>query len=275
MSDDVTPVVFREDVSRPLPPSPFPMGERRADDARNELFLMADVTPPTPLEALPTYRYWGRYDAAGTADPQSIIANTPLNQSNAHRRDTRAVRDPYGAGHCTGYAAKGLLLAYPTVNKALHLTGSDLYFLNQDRDEWNEPTDQYGQEPYQGSSMNAAMKTLRDLGFINAWVWGRTIEEVYRWVLERGPVCAATNWKTGMFGPRREKCYVLDVSGSNAGGHMYLIDGANRQTKLFRIANSWGAWGANGRAYIREADLARLMSERSYPIATPTELRRP
>lgn len=273
----VEPIIYKEDVSIPYPPDlPFPLGERRVDDVRSEGFLMSQLVAPVRLATLPTYKYWRFYTttmAERTSDRDRRIVYARLNQSNCHRRDSRDNGDPYGCGHCVGYGMKHFLLLSPVTNPQRKYSGSDIYFRAQDQDEWSEPKDQYGQEPYQGSSMTGGFKALRALGLVSGWANLRTVEEVWQAVLGKGPVVLATNWLTGMFYPKKEKGYVLDVTGSNAGGHLYVIDGGNRSTGLLRIANSWGVnWGNAGYAYIRATDLAKLMAQRAYPAATATEI---
>ena len=259
------PIEYRDDVTEEIDHSPFPLGERRADDVRDFGFLMAETVDLAPLEILPTYRYYGIHDAN---DGNPTIADTPLNQSRCHAYQDRAKPDPLGCGHCVGYAAKHYLLCYPTVNRALHLSGSDIYHEAQRVDEW-------GGTQYQGTSVRAGLKVLQTKGFISSYVWTSSVETVAQWILSgRGPVLVGTSWYAGMDYPSMSNGYRVQPTGHNRGGHAYLIDGVNQSTRKARILNSWGNWGQRGRAWITWPDLQKLFDERPNAAASPVEVYR-
>ncbi len=255
-----------EDVTQPLDDGIRPLGERRADDVRDALFLMADAVPLPDLSTLPAYRFYGCYDSR-TGDQRYL--NTPLNQMLSHAKDNPAVRDPLGNGHCVGYSMKHLLLCYPVVNKAPTLSGSDIYHLAQTMDSW-AGTD------YNGTSVRAGLKALQSLGFINAYVWSSSAETVAQWLLSgRGPVCIGSSWFTGMDFPSKSNGYTITPTGKDRGGHAWILDGVNQASKRFRLLNSWGTgFGQNGRAWISFDDLQTLMDERPNAAASPVEMRK-
>lgn len=74
------------------------------------------------------------------------------------------------------------------------------------------------------------------------------------------PVIAGTSWYSAMFDPDTNG--FITPGGQLAGGHEYLILGANTREKYVTILNSWGdGWGRKGRAYITFDDFAALLDE--------------
>jgi hypothetical protein len=259
----VDPIAYQDDIEQPIVNAPFPLGERRADDVRDAAFLMADAVPLPPLTALPTYRYYGVY---GSLTGDTRYTNTPLSQMLAHAKGNPNARDPLGNGHCVGYSMKHLLLCHPIVNKAPTLSGSDIYHLAQTMDEWDGTA-------YQGTSVRAGLKALQSLGFIGGYLWTSSPATVAQWLLSgRGPVCIGSSWYGGMDFPNKASGYRIAPTGTNRGGHAYIIDGVNQALRRFRILNSWGpTWGQNGRAFLTWDDLQFLMSERANAAASPVE----
>ena len=261
----VEPITYTDDVHEPIDDGALPLGERRADDVRDAAFLMEASVSLPDLTELPAYKYYGRYDS-NDGDPR--YTDTPLNQTYAHARDNPAIKDPLGNGHCVGYSIKHLLLCYPVVNIAPKLSGSDIYHLAQMLDEWPGNN-------YQGTSVRAGLKALKSLGFIDTYVWTSQAETVAQWLLSgRGPVAIGSDWLTGMDRPTKANGYTITPTGNKRGGHAYLIDGISQRTRRFRVLNSWGTWGLNGRAYIGWDDLQTLMSERSNAAASPLEIKK-
>ena len=122
----------------------------------------------------------------------------------------------------------------------------DLYCEAQKRDPW--PGD--CENPlYDGTSVRAGAKVLKEWGHLSEYRWAFTADEVAQAILTRGPVIAGTLWFQGMSYPDRKG--IMHVTGSPEGGHAYVLNGVNLDTRLFRIKNSWGRnWGLSGRAYI-------------------------
>lgn len=259
----VSPIVYRENVEVPYPETPHPLGARLSHDVRD--LMMTDVVDLPDLDALPMFRYYGMYDSGDSVDPRSIIQNTPLDQGHCHAENDRTHADPLGCGHCVGYAMKHVLLAYPIVNRAPTLSGSDIYFRAQRLDEWSGMN-------YQGTSLRAGLKALQSYGYAGTYVFTGSTETVAQWLLSnRGPVTVATNWYQQMFYPKDHNNFLVPT-GSLAGGHCWLIDGVNRDTRVFRMINSWGRyWGVNGRSWIRWNDLQSLFDKGPNPAASVVE----
>ncbi len=128
--------------------------------------------------------------------------------------------------------------------------------------------DEWPGEGYDGTSVRAGAKVLQVEGLISSYLWAFDVGTVIDAVMTTGPVVVGTNWYRGMFEPVWKRASntvmkaTLEISGSVAGGHAYVLDGYNVGTELFRMKNSWGReWGDNGFAYISAADMERLINE--------------
>jgi hypothetical protein len=122
----------------------------------------------------------------------------------------------------------------------------------QDNDEW-EGND------YDGTSVRAGAKVMQEMGYIDSYLWAWDLNTTIDAALSLGPVVVGTNWYEGMFSPEGK---VVKPTGRIAGGHAWLIDGANRKHGFFRAKNSWGrGWGTKGRFWISFEDMERLINE--------------
>jgi len=135
----------------------------------------------------------------------------------------------------------------PTINPTL------IYRESQKIDEWPG-------ENYDGTSVRAGAKYLKNTGKIGSYLWTTNINTLINTILNIGPVVVGTNWYYGMFFPDRNG--LIRATGYNAGGHAYVINGVDLIKKQFRIKNSWGRnWGKSGSAFISFKDMERLIKE--------------
>lgn len=142
----------------------------------------------------------------------------------------------------------------------------EVYMQAQKIDEWPG-------ENYDGTSVRAGAEVLKSLGYIAEYRWGYTLEELIQAVLHIGPVVVGTDWLTGMFEPDANG--FIRANGWPAGGHAYLIDGADTKNKYFRIKNSWGRnWAAKGNAFITFADMEYLINKPFAEICLAIETRK-
>lgn len=133
-----------------------------------------------------------------------------------------------------------------------------LYREAQKIDEWEG-------EQYDGTSVLAGAKVMQKLGLLRQYRWAFDVFGVRRALLTTGPVVVGLNWYSGMYSAPGG---ILSVRGYKVGGHCGIFWGYRLPGLIFPdeaaygFLNSWGPhWGVNGRAWMRESELARLMSE--------------
>lgn len=115
---------------------------------------------------------------------------------------------------------------------------------------------------YNGTSVRAAAKILKELGVIKEYRWANNVTEVANTLLNLGPMVVGTKWYEGMNKPNADG-YIL-ATGANQGGHAYVLNGVNTVKKVFRIKNSWGQkWGKSGHAFIKFSDFEKVLSDSS------------
>lgn len=178
--------------------------------------------------------------------------------------------DQGATSQCVAYSGVRLLTTHPIVNKPLDPV--ELYGQCQTLDEWPG-------ENYDGTSVRALFKALKLRGLVEEYRWARDAQSVLTHVLAKGPVVMGTTWTIDMFTPDREG-YIWPV-GRPAGGHAWLIIGANRKKQnpddtvgAVRMINSWGPnWGANGRAWLSLKALQALIDDYG-EACTATEVKR-
>ena len=168
---------------------------------------------------------------------------------------------------CVGFSWIHWLVSGPTtqVSQDWDTYARLTYLEAQKVDEWDG-------ENYEGTSVRAGAKALQAEGYISEYRWAFTADEVVRAVLDVGPVVVGTWWTEAMFTPDSKG--FIKPDGAMAGGHAYLIEGANIDRGVVRIKNSWGrGWGRFGRANMTIAHLAHLMDMEG-EATLATEIRR-
>jgi Papain family cysteine protease len=171
-------------------------------------------------------------------------------------------------GYCVGFGITGELNAAPiAAGQPTFDFAAGIFHLALKFDEIP------GEADDTGTSVLAGAKAAQRMGLISEYRWCFGIDEVARGVYNHGPVVVGTPWLDSMMEPFYLEGHdaenqvvphlpVLDISGSEVGGHCYLVTGFTRfgDTEWFTIRNSWGqTWGRDGDAMIRKADLAKLL----------------
>jgi hypothetical protein len=171
-------------------------------------------------------------------------------------------------GFCVGYSVRSWVEAQPVRTK-FGPSALDIYHNAQLNDEWDGTS-------YGGTSVRGAMKWLSAVGRVAQYVWAEGAQDVADYVRTQGTVIVGTNWLSNMFWPDKSTGYVLDCSGSVAGGHAYQVVWYYKRVtladdksykRIFVIKNSWGDWGNGGLAYMRLEDLDRLIRDGGEAVA--------
>lgn len=130
------------------------------------------------------------------------------------------------------------------------ISPNKLYKAAQERDQWAGTA-------YNGSSVRAVARCLKELGVITEYRWASNISDIINTVLTVGPMVVGTKWYEGMNSPNNEGR--MRITGRDYGGHAYVINGVDTKKNMFRIKNSWGkAWGKQGYAFIDIDDFNKL-----------------
>lgn len=204
----------------------FPLGRVYINDERDKKYLIENklTLPKTIL----TTKYWDSDVWWGNQ------GNTP---------------------QCVGYAWSHWIEDGPVTHDGTppSINPTLIYSEAQKMDEW------YG-ENYDGTSVRGGAKYLKSTNKISSYLWTYDLNVLIDTVLTKGPVVVGTNWYTSMFRP--DKNGLIRATGRVAGGHAYVINGVDKNKKLFRIKNSWGReWGKSGYAFISFSDMGRLIKQ--------------
>lgn len=177
------------------------------------------------------------------------------------------VLDQGNTPHCVGFAWAGFLETAPYMHQLTNDDGHRFYALAQENDEWEGSS-------YDGSSTRGGAKALQSLGLITGeYVWAQTEEDVWRFVLGRGPVVTGTVFLTG-FMQADSKGY-LNLTGGEEGGHDWLIIGASAKRQAYRMQNSWSSsWSDGGRAWVRREDYRALLETMGGDCCSATEVQK-
>lgn len=151
-------------------------------------------------------------------------------------------------GHCVGFSMANFGINDPTCTPYDNENAHAFYYRCKEID--GQPRNE------NGSTIRSAAKAMLSLNMINAYAFASDMAALKWWLLNKGPVIVGTIWTMDMFLPDANN--VIHPSGSNAGGHAYLLN-EWRIDNFIGIQNSWGeGWGKKGKAYISAVDFEKL-----------------
>lgn len=208
--------------------SEYGLGRHKAEDARDRNFPLR-AAAVTALVSIPPTKYWP-------------IFTTPLNQLSTPR--------------CVAFSWTHFLQSTPVTANARTMgdpaaMAGRIYARAQQLDEWEG-------EDYDGTSVRAGARTLREMGLISEYRWAFDAETARDFVLSRGPIIFGTDWHVEMFLPDADG--FIEPIGEVVGGHAYAVLGFSHARDAFRILNSWGTgWGQRARAWLRRRHAAQLI----------------
>ena len=197
----------------------------------------------------------GRRIAADKRDHDYLLAALPQDTITRRYRywwGNGAWYDQGNTPSCVGHAFAHYLEDGPVTQPNLVADPFSIYHAAQQVDEW-AGTD------YDGTSVRAGAKVLASRGLISSYLWAWELETVITTVLEVGPVVMGTDWFEAMFATDANG--YVHAEGDVAGGHAWVINGVNRNTRTFRGKNSWGrSFGIGGHFKISFDDVALLLA---------------
>lgn len=201
----------------------------------------------------------GRRRAADPNDKKYLLAPVPEAKLVTYRYwNTPPAYDQGSTSQCVAYSGARYLATGPIMNRPPPF--EELYKECQRRDEWPG-------EDYDGTSVRALFKVFKDRGLVSEYRWAFDAETVVDHVLTRGPVVMGTTWNDEMANPTVWGYVTLGDLSELAGGHAWLVFGANRKRRnpdgtlgAVRAMNSWGSgWAQQGRFWVTFGDLDRLV----------------
>jgi len=208
----------------------------------------------------------GRIFAFDPKDRRYLMTPPPATEIDIRKRHwkTGKILDQGTKPHCVAFTMQQLLASSPVRNKH-YKTPAELYHACQLVDEWEG-------EDYDGTSVRAGFKVLREVGYIESWQNAFDVEVAARHILTTSPVALGVSWFTSMFYPflhRGESFIKVDKNSGNAGGHAILWVGLNLDKNCYcggkgaaRLINSWGAsYGDAGKVWICLKELSDLIKE--------------
>jgi hypothetical protein len=191
----------------------------------------------------------------------AFSTKTPRNKSWTRQ----SFLDQGREGACTGFGLAHTIATTPRSYAMTNEMGQQFYYEARRRDEWPG-------EGYEGSSVLGAMSAGKAFGWLSAYWWATTLDEIISAVSFYGAMEIGVNWYTGMFEPTPDG--FIRPTGRVEGGHALSLAAVNIPGRWFRLDNSWGPdWGVGGSARIYFHDLDRLRQERG-EFALPRKVKR-
>jgi C1A family cysteine protease len=197
-------------------------------------------------------------------DKRFLLAKRPQAAAGVVRRTWRSpgILDQGETSQCVIFSGDKYLTSWPVRNKGF-LTNQErarIYKQVQAIDEWPG-------EDYDGTSVRAFYKWLKDKGFVAEYRWGFDCLTVINHVLGTGPVQMGTIWDDGMSEPDSRGYIAPTKTEADDSGHAWDIVGADKEARnpdgtigRVTMVNSWGPeWGRQGRAYLTFDTLDRLI----------------
>jgi hypothetical protein len=214
------------------------------------------VAEPLPDAVLPRL---GRLRARDERDRKHLARALPTARTFRSWLTPGTAWDQGASSMCVAYSTLRWMLCHPIVNKPT-MTQAAFYRECQLNDEW-------AGEDYDGTSVRAAFKVLKRLGYCSSYQWAFDVDTVANHMLEVGPMVFGIDWTTEMFKPDLHG-YIWP-RGENVGGHAILGVAVNRKRAnpdgsvgAIRLLNSWGPdWGdkKSGRAWLSFGSLGTLL----------------
>jgi hypothetical protein len=223
----------------------------------------------------PTQPGLGRQFTTHNPENLGYLSRPLLDAREVVRRDTywtmppgRWPLDQGNSPECTGYGMAHEAACAPVFIPAVDTAWAHHRYLQNvamDHTMGNFFEDQGG-----GATVEATMRAAKADEVVSGYVWNLGLDDTIDATCTVGPQTVGTGWKNSMFYPSPEG--LLKVTGSDVGGHFYLLAAWVKHPKWgggHWIVNSWGDWGVGvpqlglttGCAFITDHDLGMLIED--------------
>ncbi len=198
------------------------------------------------------------FDERSKKHPLKVSRRAPL----VTKHWPRSVKpfDQGDIGSCTGNGAVGVIASDPFKKARVRYTEALA------RKVYTEATKNDGivgsfPPSDTGSTVLAAMKALKALGYVKSYKWCFGTNDALSALSQIGPLELGITWYANFDTPDPRTGRVK-VGGEVRGGHAFTVNGIDVEHKLVYAVNSWGTgWGRDGTFCFSWDDLDRLLHE--------------
>ena len=166
-------------------------------------------------------------------------------------------------GACVAFSLGHELAARPSEVRGLdyNFLIRKVYWEAQRNDPWIGGAYPNASPRYDGTSILAGVKQIKELGYIEEYRWAFNIDDVLYGIGHNGPAVFGLYWYEGMLQP--DDNGFIKPTGRILGGHAILGMAINVKEGYVTLRNSWGkSWGEDGNCYITFEDLETLLKQR-------------
>lgn len=185
--------------------------------------------------------------------------------------------DQGSEGACVGFGWTGEAMSSPMPCYGVpelvgNSYGRGVYTRCKQIDEWDG-------EDYEGTSVLAGAKVMRERGIIGSYRWAFSMEDIRNALIALGPVVIGIPWYNSMYYTDDRGQVIVDPDSGLAGGHCLLLNGYSPRRRWYervtgysyhqsaRWKNSWGdGYGfkgtdgvRNGHGWVKWSDLEVLI----------------
>lgn len=163
------------------------------------------------------------------------------------------VLDQGTEGACVGFAWAHELSSSPKkVRGVTNFKALEIYMAAKRIDEWEG-------ENYDGTSVLAGVKVLKNQGYIREYRWAFGEEDLCLAVSWQGPAVIGIYWYESMYFPDEDGFLRFSKNDHPVGGHAIEVVGYDT-AGVYTLKNSWGSeWGKSGFCYMTKEDMNYLL----------------